>query len=130
MIAFILNLPITVVGMLTAVVSLPKNIEFVAERPYTFVISTTSFWWVQRYASKARAATIGHVVLLGPKVKLGDREHELVHVEQHARAPLIYPLLYTTELLRYGYRNNRYEIEAYERARNEYSGDEALTRAD
>lgn len=63
---------------------------------------------------------IGHVVLLGPRLEDKDLEHELVHVVQYQRMPLIHPVLYIVELIRKGYRNNKYEIEAYQKAGNIY----------
>ena len=81
-----------------------------------------NFWWVFGYMRGARAMTIGHVVLLGQNTEAGDMEHELVHVEQFQRAPVLYPFLYYAELLRKGYRNNKYEEEAYRRAGNVYKG--------
>ena len=68
----------------------------------------------------ARAMTIGHVVLLGPNLENKDLEHELVHIEQYQRAPIIHPILYGLELMRRGYRNNKYEEEAYRKAGNIY----------
>lgn len=70
-----------------------------------------------------RAATIGHVVILGPSTRVGDLEHELVHVTQYCSAPLIFPFLYYFELFKKGYRNNKYEVEAYKVAGNEYLSD-------
>lgn len=64
--------------------------------------------------------TIGSTVILNPRVEDKDLEHELVHVEQGQRVPLIQPILYYTELLRKGYRANKYEEEAYSRAGNRY----------
>ena len=63
---------------------------------------------------------IGNCVLLSSSTQPKDLEHELIHVLQHARAPIIYPVLYYTELLRKGYRNNKYEEEAYRIAGNDY----------
>lgn len=71
---------------------------------------------------RARAMAIGHVVLLGPKLEVKDLEHELVHVSQHQRVPIIQPILYAVELFKRGYRNNKYEIEAYQKAGNVYKG--------
>jgi hypothetical protein len=42
----------------------------------------------------ARASAIGHVVILGPNLEDKDLEHELIHVEQYERMPLIQPFLY------------------------------------
>ena len=44
------------------------------------------------------------------------RRHELVHIEQIDRdGPVLFCLKYGWWLLRYGYWNNPYEVEAYER---------------
>ncbi len=69
--------------------------------------------------------TVGHVILLNPRVEENDLEHEQVHVEQYQRFPVIFPFLYYFELLRMGYRNNKYEEEAYSRAGNIYRGSKA-----
>ena len=63
------------------------------------------------------------MILLGPHLEPGDIEHELVHVEQYYREPFIHPFLYVCQSMKYGYRNNKYEIEAYERAGNVYKGE-------
>ena len=68
----------------------------------------------------ARAAAIGYVILLSPKIENLDLEHELVHVDQHRRYPLIFPILYYIELLKSGYRNNKFEDEAYRLSGNKY----------
>ena len=63
---------------------------------------------------------MGHVVILGNKLKEGDLRHELIHVEQCQRIPVIFPILYCIELIRKGYQKNKYEIEAYQKAGNIY----------
>jgi len=86
------------------------------------VIYVKKFWWAFGYRKNARAMTLGHVILLGPNLEDRDFEHELVHVEQSDRLPIIYPFLYYLELFKKGYRNNKYEVEAYRRAGNIYKG--------
>lgn len=71
-----------------------------------------------------RGMAMGNVVLLGPKELEGDLEHELVHVEQFQRAPLIHPFLNFIETVRHGYANNKYEKEAYEKSGSPYLGKE------
>ncbi|HEY4486916.1 MAG TPA: hypothetical protein VJB70_04260 [Candidatus Paceibacterota bacterium] len=117
MIGFILNIPYTVVGFLVAVVSVPTQLEL-RTNPYVFVFNVRKFWWMVGGLKNIRAITIGHVVILGPKLEEGDLEHELIHVEQNQKRPLVQPVLYFIELLRKGYKNNRYEEEAYRRAGN------------
>jgi hypothetical protein len=62
----------------------------------------------------------GNIVLLGSNALTNDLEHELVHVEQFEKYPLIQPILYMLESIRHGYLNNRFEREAYEKAGNRY----------
>lgn len=82
-----------------------------------------SFWWYRWIPGKAgvRAMTNGHLVQLGPLEQTKDLEHELIHVEQAIREPFVHPFLYVLESRKNGYRQNKYEVEAYERAGNEYS---------
>ncbi len=125
MIGFILNIPYTVIGLIVAIMSIPMHVSFV-KNPYAIVITVKDFWWECGYIKRARAMAIGHVILLGPKLEEKDLEHELVHVEQYQRAPLAHPFLYYYEHFKNGYRNNKYEKEAYERAKNVYKGIEKL----
>ncbi len=117
-IPFVLNLPWTIVGLFLALVSFPHSIRW-NKNPTAFVIKIKSAWWGRK---GTRAAAIGHVVLLTPKVENKDLEHELVHVQQSMREPFIHPFLYQVESIRKGYRNNKYEEEAYRLAGNVYKG--------
>ncbi|SRR5258706_11134419 len=119
MIAFILNIPYTLIGLLVGLISVPKDIKL-RSNPYSFIINNKKFWWRMGYLKNARAMSIGHVVLLGPEIEDKDLEHELVHVEQYIREPIIHPILYYIELLGKGYRKNKYEDEAYKKAGNIY----------
>jgi len=67
-----------------------------------------------------RAMTNGQVINMGPLEQKKDLEHELIHVEQAIREPLVHPILYVLESRKHGYRQNKYEAEAYERAGNKY----------
>jgi len=66
--------------------------------------------------------TLGNVILLGPKLLDNDLAHELVHIQQHQREPFIHPLLNGVETLRHGYRQNKYENEAYTRTGSAHIG--------
>jgi|SRR3989338_6812230 len=121
MIGFILNIPYTILGLVVAMVSVPVLIKF-RVTPYAFVLKVKKFWWTIFGLKHIRAITIGHVVILGPKLEDNDLEHELIHVEQCQKMPLIFPLLYFIELLWKGYKNNKYETEAYQRAGNIHTG--------
>jgi hypothetical protein len=119
MISFVLNLPWTITGLIVGLISAPTKMKF-NNRPRAFIWNVRSFWWAFGYMKNARAMTIGQVILLGPNLADKDFEHELVHVEQYEKAPLVHPILYYMELMRKGYRNNKYEQEAYSKAGNYY----------
>ena len=119
--SFLLNLPLTLVALFLASLSLPITVTE-DRRHWALVFRCRRLWWCLGYMKKSRAVTFGHVVMLGPDILQGDLEHELIHVEQAIRYPLIFPLLYWVELARHGYRKNRFEEEAYRRAGNPYLG--------
>jgi hypothetical protein len=79
-----------------------------------------SFWWLSWLRRGVRATTSGSVILIGPRALPNDFEHELVHIEQNLKHPLIQPILYTYQSLRHGYRDNKYEVEAYSRTNSVY----------
>lgn len=112
MLSFILNLPYTIIGIIFALFSFPTNISF-TRKPYSIVITVRRLWWAIGYMRGARATTIGHTVILGKHIKPTDLNHELLHVTQYGRLPVVFPFMYYIELFRKGYKGNRYEIEAY-----------------
>jgi hypothetical protein len=122
MLSFILNLPYTIVGIILAIFSLPIEKVYWIHKPSSIVFHSKnkSFWWARGYMRGARATTMGHVIILSSNLKKNDLEHELVHIEQSTRLPIVFPFLYCIELFRKGYRNNKYEMEAYSRAGNVY----------
>ncbi len=111
-VSFIFNLPYTVVGLLMACISWPTSVHL-RHQPIAVVLTVKRFWWAFGWLHTARAFTIGHTVLLGPAARSGDLAHELVHVGQYARLPLVFPCLYYIELFKKGYRYNKYESEAF-----------------
>jgi hypothetical protein len=119
--AFILNLPWNTIGLLLAIISLPYKMTL-TKKPLAFVFHVRAFWWQTWLQSHkgVRASSIGNVVLLGNRLLSKDLEHELVHVLQYEQRPFIQAFLYVLETIRHGYRNNKYEIEAYEKAGNKY----------
>ena len=74
------------------------------------------------FVPRARGVAFAPTVLLGPLEVESDLQHELVHTEQFLRWSVVFPLINAYELLMHGYRNNRFEDEAYNRAGNEYRG--------
>lgn len=68
-----------------------------------------------RMEAPAAAVTLRRTIVVNPGVRLSRRllAHELAHVRQWEEDPL-FPVRYTLETLRNGYRENRYEREARE----------------
>jgi hypothetical protein len=116
-----LNMPWTAIGLIMALVSIPEKISFKKD-PDTLVINIKSYWWLTWLEKKrgVRATTHGQCVLLGPTADDKDLAHELVHVEQHMKNPLLHPLSYWYETHIHGYKNNKYEVEAYARSKSRY----------
>jgi len=71
-----------------------------------------------RMKGPAAAVTLGRTIVVHPGVRLSRRllVHELTHVRQWEADPW-FPVRYTLETLKHGYRENRYEIEAREAER-------------
>jgi len=122
MLSLFLNLPYSSLGIMIAVFSVPKLKINLNKNPLAIILYVQGFWWTFAHMKNARAMAIGNVVILGPKLEPGDLEHELVHIEQWQREPFIQIFLYWRELWKNGYRNNKYEVEAYSRAGNIYKG--------
>ena len=118
---FILDLPISLAGMIPMLLSIPHSVRLI-KNPIALVFKVRSFWWAFGYLKHARAMTIGHIILLSSKELENDFEHEIIHVKQHERNPIIFPLLYLYELLKNGYRKNRFEDEAYTLSHSVYKG--------
>lgn len=117
--ALILNLPWTILCLIGGLLALPSKIIF---SRWVIVLSVKSFWWYTWLPNMngVRAMAMGNVILLGSNILDKDFEHELVHIKQFQKEPLIHPVLYLIETLRFGYKNNKYEKEAYGQAGNVY----------
>lgn len=118
-IAVLLNAPWTLIALCLVIVSRPHKIEF-SRIPPAIIFHIKSFWWYAWIpgAKYVRGMALGNVVMLGPRALPKDKEHELVHVEQFMRIPLIFLVVCEIETLHRGYRENKYEKEAYEKAGN------------
>jgi hypothetical protein len=70
--------------------------------------------WLSGMRAPAAAVTLWNVIVVGPDVEITRRllRHELAHVSQWRRAPLLFPLRYLLQHLKHGYDNNPYEVEA------------------
>lgn len=122
-ITFMLNLPWTVLGIFLSIISIPYKVSS-NKKSLAIIFYVKSFWWYSWIPGKkkVRAMTNGHIIQLGPLEQNGDVAHELIHVEQAIREPFIHPFLYQLETIKRGYRNNKYEDEAYSRAGNTHTG--------
>jgi hypothetical protein len=72
--------------------------------------------WLSGHAGPAAAVALGRTIVVHPGVVLTQRllRHELAHVRQWQERPLTFPLRYTWQHMRHGYRANPYEVEARE----------------
>jgi len=111
-IAYLLNLPWTLIGIVNVPFCLPYKASF---RKEAVVVHGLCCGLVHLYAPRAKGFAIGNLAVVRKSAKPGILEHELIHVEQHMRYPFIYQFLYFYENLHKGYWNNRFEIEAYDR---------------
>lgn len=118
----ILDLPFTLIGLIPVILSRPYRFTF-NKNPYAFIFKVRKLRGLITVSKKARAATIGHTILLGPRELKNDLEHEIIHVKQAERYPVIYQPLYLYETLKHGYRQNRFEDEAYRLSNSVYEGD-------
>lgn len=120
-ISFILNLPWTLVGLGLAVLSGPYKLKIDRET-LALIFYVKSFWWYKWLPGKGgvRAIANGHAIQLSPSSLKNDLAHELIHVKQAIREPLLHPIFYAIQSLKYGYRNNKYEIEAYKDSQSIY----------
>ena len=120
-IAWILNIPYTLFGILVGIISVPRKILVIRHNGLPVII--IKVWTLKTIlVPRARGVAFASTVLLGPLEFESDLEHELVHTEQFLRWPVVFPLINAYELVMHGYRNNRFEDEAYTRAGNEYRG--------
>lgn len=77
--------------------------------------------WLSGHRQPAAAVALGRTIVVHPDVRLTQRllRHELAHVRQWRERPLTFPLHYTLQHMRYGYRANPYEVEAREAEHND-----------
>ena len=70
-VAYILNLPWTLLGILASIISIPINLSF---KSRAIVINVKSFWWYAWIPGMrgVRGMAIGNVALLSPRVILND----------------------------------------------------------
>ncbi len=117
MISFLLNLPYTLAGILFALIHVPKSIKW--DKSHQAIICSVRasfpvFWLLKGW----RGITMGNAIVLNLRGQELVLKHELVHIRQYKKFPFIFPFMYALEILIHGYRENKYEKEAYEKAGN------------
>lgn len=125
MFSFVLNLPYTCIGILVALFLRPLRVSWNKEG-YSIIFNVRKNRLPFNCLKGWRGITIGHSIILNSTVEKKDLEHELIHIGQYVKFPFIFPLLYWIELIRKGYRDNKYEVEAYTKSGNRFN--EALNK--
>lgn len=123
--AFVLNSPYTLFGILLAILSVPRSLNF-DRNQFALIFRVRLAYPFLPYMKSWRGMALGNVVILNKRELPNDLEHELIHVEQFNRHPFIHYWMNIIELYKKGYRNNRFEIEAYDRSKSVYLGKEKL----
>ena len=111
-IAFILNFPWSLLGLLCGLLSLPRNTK--ASKPQFVLVVNVKRLWINEIFLRRRVKgfTLGNTVLLSDMADTSTYDHELIHVGQFMKAPFIFPLLYCFKSIKNGYQCNQYEKEA------------------
>ena len=62
--------------------------------------------WLAGMKGSAAAVTLGRTIVVHPDARVTERliRHELAHVRQWQRHPMLFPVLYTAAFLRHGSR--------------------------
>ena len=111
-VAFILNIPWTLIGFILGLLSFPRNITFCMS-DHTIIMRVKRLWLTEMVMkSRVSGNAIGNVLLLTQNADDEVYRHECIHVRQFGQAPFIFPFLYLFELLNRGYWKNKYEEEA------------------
>ena len=119
----ILNFPAAIPGFIGTLLSVPTRVV-ISKKPFAVIFYVRSFWWWTWLPGqkRVRGMTNSWCIQLATSANDADLAHELIHVEQAEREPFIFPLSYWLQTKRYGYRANKYEVEAYDRSGSKYEG--------
>lgn len=109
-----LNLPWSLTLIFFGMLSKPSDIKISKYLPAVIILES-SFWWYIWIPGKwnVRAMALGNVVLIGLNAIKTDQSHELIHIKQHMFEPFVHPFLNLYQNIKYGYKNNKYELLAY-----------------
>ncbi|MEK7138022.1 MAG: hypothetical protein AAB787_00795 [Patescibacteria group bacterium] len=108
---FLLNIPWTFLGFFIALISLPQNFKF--NHQNLVIVAKVKWLWLSSFliGRKVRGLTLGNVIMLSNAAIDKTLNHEMTHIKQFQRFPLIFPLLYCLDFAKNGYQANKFEIE-------------------
>lgn len=114
-VALILNFPWSLLGSFYGLILLPMSIK-IDKTELVIIVKVKRLWLNEIFLGrKVRGFTLGNMVLLSGMAESNTYGHEIVHIEQFTKAPLLFPLFYLIESMKNGYWANKYEKEAYQR---------------
>jgi len=107
----LINIPWTILGFLAGLMCLVYKIKLDKRG---FILIFVKRLWVTEIFLKRRTygLTLGNIIILSQYADEKTLIHEIKHVEQFRKMLLIFPILYLYENYKYGYKNNKFEIEA------------------
>ncbi|PIR96281.1 MAG: hypothetical protein COT92_01940 [Candidatus Doudnabacteria bacterium CG10_big_fil_rev_8_21_14_0_10_42_18] len=94
MLGLLLNAPWTLLGLAIAALSIPKR-TLVKKDALALVIDVRRIWLVEPFHGKpVKGFTLGNCVLRSDFAIINTINHELIHVRQFTKFPLVFPFLY------------------------------------
>lgn len=111
-ISTLVNLPWTLLALFCALISYPQSFKILSS---ALAIQVYSLKWIDLLSGRreTKGFTLGNMILISPKADSGTLPHELIHITQFQKYPFVFPILYLIEHFKNGYKNNLYEIQAY-----------------
>ena len=119
--SFISNILWSFLGLLLWIIHIPYSLKM-SNSPLALIMRVQNTNLLDRVPGYKnwRWIALGNIAILNHREENWDEDHELVHVAQFMRYPGIFPFLNILETSKYWYRNNKFEIEAYNKAKNRY----------
>ena len=108
---FVANILWTIFGFLAGLICIIYKIKF--DKRGFLLIFVKRLWITEIFLRRRTyGLVLGNIIILSQYANEKTLTHEIKHVEQFRKMPLIFPLLYLYENYKYGYVNNKFEIEA------------------
>lgn len=112
---YFLNFPWSLLGLFYGLLLFPTSIKIDKAKP-VIIIKVKRLLVNEIFLKRrVRGFTLGNTVLLSDAADSNTYGHEVVHVEQFTKVPLLFPLFYLVESMKNGYQANKYEKEACQR---------------